>query len=54
VGSYNVLVSNLVGMVTNTIALVDAQLPLSLALDGTAQPPSYRVTAAQTRARSCN
>jgi hypothetical protein len=50
VGSYSVLVSNLVGMVTNSIATVSVQAPLRLALDSAASPANFRVSGSATQA----
>jgi len=42
-GSYCVVVSNLVGMITNPVALVYADIPLKLVKDLTFQPPEFRL-----------
>ncbi len=50
VGSYSVMVSNLIGQVVNAIATVSAQTPLRLTLDTSFSPASFRVTGSATQA----
>jgi hypothetical protein len=49
-GSYSVVVSNLVGVVTNAIALVYVNSPLKLKLDSSAQPANFRVSGSMSQA----
>jgi hypothetical protein len=44
VGSYTVLVSNLVGTALSAIATLRVDAPLCIALDGSVDPASYRLT----------
>jgi hypothetical protein len=50
VGSYSVVVSNLVGTAVNAIATVSAQSPLGLALDASVHPANFRISGSATQA----
>ena len=50
VGSYSVVVSNLVGTAVNAIATVSAQSPLGLALDAFVHPANFRISGSATQA----
>ena len=49
-GTYSVVVSNLMGVVTNTIAVLSVQSPLRLAPDISVGPVNYRITGSATQA----
>ena len=49
-GSYSVVISNLVGAATNTIALISVNAPLNLALDNAVVPPNFRISGSTTQA----
>ena len=49
-GTYSVVVSNLMGVVTNTIAVLSIESPLRLAPDTSLGPVNYRVTGSATQA----
>jgi hypothetical protein len=49
-GSYSVVISNLVGMVTNAIATVSVDSALKLSLDTSSQPANFRLSGSATQA----